>query len=396
MKDNVSKIRDCYGCGVCSPSCPKKIIDIRLNENGFYEPRIDDEDKCINCGICLDVCAFNHVDLPLKTKPLKSWGGWSKEHEVQRKCSSGGIGFEILRQLFDKGYKVIACRYNADTERAEHFLPNTSLELIETIGSKYIQSYTPIAFSQIKRNEKYVIVGTPCQIDSFRRYIKRFKIEDNVILVDFFCHCVPSMWVWRGYLDMVRRKIGDITSASWRNKFEYGWHDSWQMNLDNQKKEDTKPLNWHDSYNLNIKEKKGKWLSRKSQGDIFYKLFLGDIAMNSACSKNCKYKYDHSSADIRLGDFWGNTYKDNQDGVSAVVAFTPKGLEVMESLANIELKEYPFDVVGEGQMKKNAEPKEVSSTIMFLLKRQIPFSNPLYKGFFFIQKIINRFKKIIK
>lgn len=394
MKDNVGKIHNCYGCGVCSPSCPKKIINIRLNDNGFYEPRIADEYECIDCGICLEVCSFNHEDLPVKIKPLKSWGGWSKEHEVQRKCSSGGIGFEILRLLFDKEYKVIACRYNADSERAEHFIPNTSLELIESIGSKYIQSYTQIAFSQIKRNEKYVIVGTPCQIDSLRRYIKRFKIEDNVILVDFFCHCVPSMWAWRGYLDMVRKKIGDITSASWRNKFEYGWHDSWQMNLDSKGNNEAKPLDWHESYNLNIKGKKGIWLSRMSQGDIFYKLFLGDVAMNPACSKDCKYKYDQSSADIRLGDFWGKTYKDNQDGVSAVIAFTQKGLEIMDNLKDVELKEYPFEIVAEGQMKKNAQPKTVTPVVMSLLRKRVALDSPIFKVVLLIPRITRKLKSI--
>ena len=39
---NISKIHNCYGCGVCAISCTKNIISIELNDNGFYEPRISD------------------------------------------------------------------------------------------------------------------------------------------------------------------------------------------------------------------------------------------------------------------------------------------------------------------------------------------------------------------
>ena len=66
------------------------------------------------------------------------------------------------------------------------------LELIPSIGSKYIQSHTESAFSSFKRGQKYVIVGTPCQIDSLRKNLQRLKIEQDYILIDFFCHGVPS------------------------------------------------------------------------------------------------------------------------------------------------------------------------------------------------------------
>lgn len=65
---NVSTIHNCYGCGVCAVSCGKKIINIRLNEDGFYAPYIDEPEKCMECGICLDVCAFNHKERALSLR----------------------------------------------------------------------------------------------------------------------------------------------------------------------------------------------------------------------------------------------------------------------------------------------------------------------------------------
>lgn len=394
MNNNISQIRDCYGCGVCSATCPKKIIVISLNKDGFYEPYIEDVDKCTNCGLCLDVCAFNHSELSLIEKKTKSWAAWSNDEEVRRKCSSGGVGFELGKQLIEQGYKAVGCRYDINKQRAEHYIATTVEEFVQSIGSKYIQSYTADAFRQIQRKgQRYLITGTPCQIDSFRRMIRKFRCEDNFVLMDFFCHCVPSMLAWKAYIKMLEPKIGKVTYASWRNKFEYGWHDSWLMGIDGENT--SKPVDWHDSYNLLIREKKSFIQSRMSQGDMFYKLFLGDICLGPQCEKNCKYKYDQSSADIRIGDLWGETYKNDQKGVSALVAFTDRGRDIIENLQNVTLIEHPFDVVAEGQMKNNAHHKEVSFVIMYLLRHGYPITSAVFKFTMFCQRVISKLKKML-
>ena len=394
--NNISNIHNCYGCGVCSVACGKKIISIELNKDGFYEPRINEPDKCTNCGICLDVCAFNHENRALKDEEIqiKSWAAYSNDEEVRRKCSSGGIGFEIGKQLIEQGYHAVGCRYDIKDQRAEHYIATTVEDFVQSIGSKYIQSYTEKAFKQINRKgQKYLITGTPCQIDSFRRMIRKFRCEDIFILMDFYCHCVPSMLVWKAYIKMLEPKIGKVTYASWRNKFDYGWHDSWLMGMDGENT--SKPVDWHDSYNLLIKEKKTHIQSRLSQGDLFYKLFLGDVALGPQCEKQCKYKYDKSSADIRIGDLWGKTYKDNQKGVSALVAFTAKGREVVEGLQNVTLVEHPFEVVAEGQMKQNAKAKETRTAVMYLLRKGFTLNGVVFKIVLFSQRVITKLKSML-
>ena len=325
---NISNIHNCYGCGVCATVCSRNIIEIALNADGFYEPRITDEGKCTDCGLCTNVCSYCHENLSLKNISIKSYAAWSNDEKVRHKCSSGGVGFEIGRTLINNGYKVCCVQYNPDSNRAEHYIATTVEELIPSIGSKYIQSYTVNGFKAINRKEKYLVTGTPCQIDSFRRYIQKFRCENDFILMDFFCHGVPSMWLWKKYIAEVEKTIGKITYVSWRNKF----------------------TGWHDSYNLLIKGEKGCYSSSLSQSDAFYRLFLSDSCLGKACYNQCKFKYNYSSADIRIGDLWGKTYKENEEGVSATVAFTEKGNEILHQ-CNCTLIEHLFETVAEGQMK---------------------------------------------
>ena len=382
---NINHIHNCYGCGICATVCGKKIIQIRLNKDGFYEPYIDELDKCTDCGLCMDVCSYTQEGLSLKESSIHSYAAWSKDEAVRRKCSSGGVGFELGRTLINQGYKVCGVRYNAEKNQAEHYIATTIEELVQSIGSKYIQSYTVDGFKAINRKEKYLVTGTPCQIDSFRRYIKRFNVEDNFILMDFFCHGVPSKLMWDKYIKEVEKTTGKVTYVSWRNKFT-GWHDSWAMSIDGEKTGEK--VNWHDSYNLLIKEKKGFFNSRLSQGDMFYRLFLSDACLGKACYDKCKFKYDNSSADIRIGDLWGKAYKDNEDGVSAAITLTEKGNNLLKE-CNCELVEHPFETVAEGQMKKGAIKTFLSLCVFSSLRKDAR----LYPNKWEIILLLNRILK---
>lgn len=388
----IGSTKYCYGCGVCVASCPKGIISMHLNNNGFYQPIITNVAECVQCGICIKVCAFYHSELAIDLKPLKSWASWSNDILIRHKCSSGGIGFEIGRKLIKKGYKVVGCRYNANEQRAEHYIASNIRELVQSIGSKYIQSYTENAFKQINRTQKYLVTGTPCQIDSFRRMIQLFRCEENFVLMDFYCHSVPSMLLWQTYLKMFKTKIGTVTHASWRNKFDYGWHDSWVMGLDGDDKAIC--VDQKVSFRDLFVERDCTIKSKKSQGDLFYKFFLGDVCIGPQCKKDCKYKYNRSSADVRIGDLWGETYQNNQEGVSALVAFTDQGLNLIKSMTGITLIEHPFEIVAEGQMKKNVERKEISPLVMLMLRHKISLDSPLYYLLFTFQRILSWIKRM--
>ena len=346
---NISQFDYCYGCSVCASACPKKAISMHIDAEGFYKPIIN-EDACVDCGVCLKVCAFNATEVMQGNTPMASYAVWSKDPDIRYRCTSGGISFEIGRFLLNKGYKAIVCKYNPQTRHAEHYVAETEKELEASIGSKYIQSDAIHGFSKIEKGQKYFITGTPCQIDSIRRWVRRRKMEDDVVLLDFFCHGVPSYWLWEKYLAELTSKIGDIDNITWRNK-DTGWQDSWAM-------------------------KSGeRYISWSSKGDLFYKMFLGDCCLGRQCYKDCKYKYDHSAADIRVGDLWGTTYRHDDKGVSGGVCLTPRGQSLLNEMKPIlQITESSLEVVAETQFKENPTMPRSYNYVKESLKTDTPLS----------------------
>lgn len=350
MKFNISEVNDCYGCGVCAMSCPAHIVDLKLNKRGFYTPHILNTYACLSCGICRDVCSYLDDSIGVEESISHNcYASWSNDIDVRQTCSSGGVGYEVARYLINDGYKVVGVKYDATNNKTFHYVAETEEELKPSIGSKYIQSYTVDAFVKIDKNDKYLITGTPCQIDSFRRYIRRLKCEDNFILLDFFCHGVPSMYLWEKYCNEVKDKTGKILRVSWRNKTN-GWHDSWRMIVTGSKSE---------------------YSNRWTTGDLFYKFFLSNSCLGKACYSHCKYKGCSSSADIRIGDLWGKTYNKDENGVSGVLVFTEKGEEIIKHL-NCTLIDHPSEVICEGQMHHRLKKPMTHGLICRLLKTKLP------------------------
>ena len=334
MQKSVADIRDCYGCGVCVAACPHRVLELKHDKHGFYAPTIVNEKACTDCGICRNVCSYVDDALAVN-QPVQEWHAmWSKDADVRNVCSSGGVAFEIAKKAIEEGYVVVGVRYNAEQHRAEHCLCETVEELKATRGSKYIQSFTTDAFAQLDRKKKYMVVGTPCQIDSMRRWIKQRKIEDNFVLMDFFCHGVPSYWVWKKY---VKDYLGKekLTEVAFRSK-------------KNAKTGEQVP--WHKSFLISAESKNNAIQPNINKHDWFYHYFLEDLSLGKACYERCKFKMYLSSADIRIGDAWGSAYDKNEDGVSAVLTFTNKGKAWLEQCGNLEKENITLDLLCEGQM----------------------------------------------
>lgn len=304
-------INPCTGCGVCAIVCPQKAIKIRYNESGFYSPVIE-QTACTDCGICINVC-YKYLPRPPKFTNFffekKIYACWSNDSHTRLTSTSGGVGHELLKWGIENKYTICGVVFDAETDTCKHILTNSLNDLEQIKTSKYLQSYTYEAFSTFKKDKKYIVVGTPCQIYGLKQWAELKKRTDDFIFVDFFCHGTPTVLLWQKYKDYIKSsyKMDDFKEVIFRSKEQTSWH----------------------FYATKIVDINGKIykVNNSQSEDLFFKFFLSNICLNESCY-NCMHRLDNCASDIRIADFWGTKYKDNKDGVSLVTVNTLSGKNI--------------------------------------------------------------------
>lgn len=74
----------CCGCEMCAESCPRGVIQMRPDEEGFFYPVIAQPEKCINCNICSRLCPVQNIgDIASEFRYAVS--GWTKSKRCFQK-----------------------------------------------------------------------------------------------------------------------------------------------------------------------------------------------------------------------------------------------------------------------------------------------------------------------
>ena len=307
----------CSGCGACTAVCSEEAVSLQLDKAGFYSAIID-EVKCIQCGLCQKVCLRYEETIrgtDLRETPL--FAMQSINPQVVRNCSSGGIAHELSLQALKNNRRVIGVIYDTVTDRAEHIIADTEEDLAVLDGSKYLQSNPENAFRQAFRDvrqdasARYLVFGTPCQIAGLDAASRQTGVRKQYLLVELFCHGVPSYKLWEVVCLRIRQKIGK------------GRFDSVQFRY---KKND-----WH-SYCLRVVSHDRIYYGAR-ETELFWQVFFENILLGDSCY-NCRLRKEVSKADLRLGDYWGRRFQNRKDGVSAVFACTNQGKIALKELIN--------------------------------------------------------------
>lgn len=291
----IDVISNCFGCGICSVSCGKNAIEMSYSDDGFLKPVLN-QNKCVKCGVCLAVCPENNKN----EKPISKTECYaSRTVKTQQSSSSGGLSYALAEKAIADNIPVCGVTYENRSQRAEHITISSVDDLYKIQGSKYLQSFTQTAFNEIIKHKQGLVFGTPCQIAGVSNILQRQGVRDNYILIDIFCHGVPSAHLWHNHLDYIHKKYGidKNENIAFRDKKEF-------------------------------RIIAGKY-KKDAQVDPFYYFYLRGLVNNKACY-SCPFRRS-SSADIRLGDHFSK----DAHSQSVVILNSKKGKNYFLSLGDV-------------------------------------------------------------
>lgn len=291
----------CTACGACVSACPQKCIMLEKDEEGFYYPKID-MDQCVNCSICSRVC---HLYANIQPKTSEYFAAYSKNQTIRLNGSSGGVFEELSTNVLSNNGVVYGAAFDSNYRAVKH-VSTDNVEFSQLRKSKYLESFMGGTFhdirEQLNKGKSVLFCGTPCQVRGLCVYLNELGVrQDKLICVDFLCHGVPSVDAYNRYLYYLEKKYKSTVS-------EVGFR--------------TKKLGW-ETYCMFVKFANGREYLKTGVEDPYYRMFFECKNFRKSCYGCTIVK--NSSADITLGDLWGNNIEHTDKGVSFVSVNTDKG-----------------------------------------------------------------------
>ncbi|MDL2207203.1 Coenzyme F420 hydrogenase/dehydrogenase, beta subunit C-terminal domain [Desulfovibrio sp. OttesenSCG-928-M16] len=324
-------LSQCTGCAACFNACPDRAVSMHEGASGYLQPHVNEE-LCTECGACARSCPILHRPTLPHDEDVQVFAAWNENKDIRRKSSSGGMMPALVEGwAFRNGGVAAGVQFDAQM-RAHFGLARNVQELQPFYGSKYVQADPGMVYREIQehleRQRHVLFVGTPCQAAGLHAFLG--TEHPQLLTVDLFCHGVPSPLLLRKYLQWCEAQYGAHIKNIWfRSKDVDGW-----------------------SISLTVEFYDGRviYFPRRESG--YFGLFtMKSYFLHPACF-HCKFKGIDRISDISLGDFWGidnenSLFKhDVRQGVSAVVARTKKGKDVLLSLydaKNIFLEKRTLD-----------------------------------------------------
>ena len=271
----------CTGCSACVSVCPKNCISMKPNNEGFIYPRIN-ETFCINCGLCEKTCPCLKPT-NTKEKEITSYAIKNKNLNILFKSSSGGVFYEIAKEVLNNNGIVFGAAF-ANDFKVQHVFVDNIKNLWRLQGSKYVQSEINDCYLTaekfLKKGVLVFFTGTPCQIEGLLSFLN--KNYENLITADFICHGTPSPKAWEIYLSNLKTKFkSDIKTINFRNK-DNGWK----------------------NYSFSIDFLNNTNLKQPYTENPYMIAFLSDYSLRNSCYI-CKFKNYNRIADFTLADAWG-------------------------------------------------------------------------------------------
>ena len=218
MINKIVKNNLCLGCGLCASVLGKEKCEMKLTEEGFYEPSLKEATTSRENKAIKHICPGIHVE----TEPHEGvWGimkfiaeAWSANATLRHKAASGGIITSLAIYLLES-HKVDAVLQVG--VRDDSYLYNelkvsrTRDDIVHNAQSRYAPA---LVFENIKQildssKETYALIGKPCDMAAMQNLCREFPQYKSRIkyYLSIFCAGMPSYnatiktWQQSGHTD---------------------------------------------------------------------------------------------------------------------------------------------------------------------------------------------------
>ncbi|TCJ22801.1 hypothetical protein E0W80_12740 [Microbacterium sp. PI-1] len=327
----------CSGCGLCVRLDPG--LEMHVDEHGYSRPCLVGESRPIaraeqifarSCpGVVVAAPALppgakRHPELGTY---LEAWQAWAADPEVRRAGSSGGALTALHTWLVSTGRATRITGAAGSAEDVRRTVPVTIMtreQALGAAGSRYAPISTLANPDVLARGA--AVTGKPCEIAALRRAAPDLVDGEAPLMLSFFCAGTPSQHATDDLLqDLGVTPAEPVTALRYRG-------DGWP----------------------------GRFIARTPDREVSadYDDSWGRV-LGPTTQWRCKVCVDGvgESADIVCADSWATDERGypvfvEGDGVSALIARTPRGLETIRAAAEagvIVLGELPMSQLAAAQ-----------------------------------------------
>lgn len=186
----------CLGCGLCH-SCLG--TNYSISEKGFKAPdSVDLSFAEKYCPVSVDNCNASCSSDNIWGDYVEVKRGYSKDSNLRKMASSGGLLSEIASYLLEKKLVdgVIHVGVGESPMSTKVYVSKSREEVISHCGSRYIQSSPLESIVEILEQEgTFAFIGKPCDVMILKNYLKSNpELEKKVYcMLSFFCAGMPSL-----------------------------------------------------------------------------------------------------------------------------------------------------------------------------------------------------------
>ncbi len=373
--------KDCTGCLACVNACHVGALSITTNEEGYYRPLLDTE-KCVKCNLCEKSCPIITPPQRNQKEDIKVYAAWHLDESIRAHSSSGGAFTALAEAVLVKGGIVYGAAWGENLI-IEHIGVSETDGLEKLRLSKYAQSRVGEAMKKVKEQlvdgRQVLFVGTPCQAAGLKCFLR--NDYDNLTVIDFICHGVPSIKFLLAYTTWLERKTGKIEKIVFRDK-KRGWYDSLRV----------------------VTNDRGRDSYLYGKDDCFWVAFNNiNKNLQHSCYQCITQGFPRCS-DITLADFWGIGqrvpfgHKDEiEKGVSLIVINNAKGGNLLEEAKkSLFLEERTIEEAIGGNLtgvRSCAKPKSRDTIYQDLDKMDFSAFRKKYMGTSLKQDMVKIFRE---